>query len=545
MSWSFTSIANPVECVYTQTVGFAPDVALLRANPQVANIPATGTLTLSWGVGSVTLPNCIVDLASLRYTEDGQYVTLKVLDRRELWKRVAPVSGEYNTPRAGVVTRQKNLRELGTILLTALGESSANVSALPTDIYPPVSWRCDDVVEVAESLLADYGYSVALGFGSEAVTVVKLGTGATLSTTDMFVGSSTLDPKLAPRYVRNCFGDSVAQVRLKLEAIGLDLDGSWQLIDDLSYAPGGTWGKTPPVSLSGAVDALTDEQKMEAQGYVRRAYRVKGFADETWSIPDGSGTVAGLEYILPLDNRLLTPEDIRPDEGYSPFKVYGKYFREADEKQADDLPETTDVDAVVRGRRYHLDGENGILFFNEPIFWVDDEYKPAELWLETTIRIRNSTNNAWRHYEYDVEVNASGVGYVTVRHELRAETVVEYDSTHAVTGFTTNETQLETLGDAAAIAAAGAYATSASQVVVYNQPKLALRCDGAIVQVQHIMTAGEHGHAVNRTTASRNTEFDRGLPSRAQRVAHLRAMQSAALLYRSGIESTRRRNSDD
>ena len=111
--------------------------------------------------------------------------------------------------------------------------------------------------------------------------------------------------------------------------------------------------------------------------------------------------------------------------------------------------------------------------------------------------------------------------------------------------WSTNQTSLNALGDAAAVAAAGMFATSASRYVVYNQPKLDLRCDGAIQQIKHVMTCGEHGHAVNRTTASQNFEFDKKIPSRAQRVAHLRAMKSAVHIQKSKVYEARKRDNND
>ena len=550
MPWSFSTITSPVELTYTQTVGWSPDVALLRFNPQVASIAKTGTITLTWDGTTITLPNCVVDLGTLRLTDDGRYMLLKVFDRRKLWEYAPGISGEYNVIRTNeyVTAKQKNLRQLATILLNALGETSADVSVLPTDIYPPVSWECEDVVEAAEVLLSEHGFSVALGYGTEAVTIVRLGSGATLSTTDRFVGSDTYDVNLVPRYVRNCFAPSVAQVRLKLEAIGLDTDGTWQPIDDLSFAPVGGWGKVPPHTLNGAVAALTDPQKLAAQAYVFRAYRAKGFADDTWDIPDGSGTLNDLTDILPISNRLLQTEDVRPDMSYSPAVVYGKYLRESDELANPVIPgsETTVVADQVSGRGLEFYGDVGMIVFHRPIYYIDtDEFKPADLWLEAVIRIRDTTNFAWRHYEYDVEVDATGYGYHTVKHDLRAETIVEYNTSHVVTGFTTNETSIEAVGDAMAAAVAGMYTATAGQFVAYNKPKLNLRCDGAILQVQHILTCGEHGHAVNRTQASSNFEFDKGLPKRAQRVAHLRALQAGVELRHMSTATRRRQDLDD
>ena len=122
------------------------------------------------------------------------------------------------------------------------------MSVLPTNVYPPVSWLCDDVVKVAQELFESHGFSVTLGYGSEVVKVVRLGTGATLSTTGRFIGSETLDPKLRPQYVMNCFQPSVWQLRLKLEAVGQE-NGVWVPIDSLSYKPAGGWEVTPPYSL--------------------------------------------------------------------------------------------------------------------------------------------------------------------------------------------------------------------------------------------------------------------------------------------------------
>lgn len=550
MTWSMPNISYPVELIYTQTLGFQPDVAMLRCNPQVPDLPAVGTITMTWEATTITLPNCVVDLGSLKYTPDGKFVQLKVLDRREYWRLAAPISGEYNLIRAGqfVSGKQRTLRQLGTLLMTALGEAGADVSALPTTVYPPVSWECESVIEAAQTLFEEYGFSVALGFGSEQVTVVRLGTGAALSSTGQFISSDTIDAKTVPRYVRNCFANSVAQVRLKLEAIGLDTDGTWKDIDSLSYKPAAGWEAIPPYSLPDAVDGLTAEQQIEAVGYVRRAYRVMGFADETWNPPDGSAALSGLTDILPLQNRLLETEAIRIDESRTPFKVYGQYHKLEDETGQPPIPGGADtaIGDRVTGRAAHFDGENGIIIFNKPIWrMVSSEYKAADLWLECTIGARNQTNYAWNHYEYDVEVAPTGTGYHTIKHEQSAESIFSYDSSHVATSVTTNQTSLNALGDAWAVVVAASYATTAGQFKVYHEPVLTLRCDGAILQIKHTLTAGNLGAAVNRTEASRHFEFDRGVPSRAQRIAHLRATSSKVGILRQAKKISKKEYADD
>ena len=92
---------------------------------------------------------------------------------------------------------------------------------------------------------------------------------------------------------------------------------------------------------------------------------------------------------------------------------------------------------------------------------------------------------------------------------------------------------------------AASYATTASQFKVYHEPKLALRCDGAILQIKHTLTAGNLGAAVNRTEASRHFEFDRGVPSRAQRIAHLRATSSKVGIVKQAKKFARKEYADD
>lgn len=548
MPWTFTSISYPVQCIYTQHIGFDPDAAQLRCNPQVGSLPAVGTLSLTWGATTITLPNCVVDSASIRLSDDGRFIMLNANDRRARWKNAPPISGAYNQIRVGelVAARQKTLRELGEILLDQLGETSAVVTALPTDVYPPVSWECEDTVSAARELLESYGYTVTLGFDAEAVTVVQIGTGAALSTTGRYVGSDTITAKLVPRYVRNCFARSVAQCRMHLEPVGQELDGTWVHIDDLSYAPVGGWGKVDPVAAAEAKDDTTEDEYKLTTGYVYRAYRVMGFADDTWDVPDGSGTISGLEDILPIQNRVLDKEDLRFSQSYQPYRVYGKYFIEPDEVGQPLLPVTTVTGDQVINREHYFDGENALLVFAEPIFYISgDNYVPADLWLEAIVNVRNQTTFAWNQYEYTVEVAPSGVGYHTVRHDQRSETIVAYDASHVVTGTVDNQAALDAIGDSWAAAVIATYTATASQFIAYYDPRLTLRCDGAIQQIQHILTCGELEHAVNRTQASRFFEFDRGVPSRAQFNAHAIALAGAERYRRQQIRNRFQEDADD
>ncbi len=543
MPWSFPGITNPVECVYTQHTGFAPDTASLLCNPQPTNIPTLGTLTLQWGATTITLPQCTIDVGSVRYSTQGRHLQLSLKDRREFWRRVAPISGSYNTIRAGeyVARWKKNLRQLGRMLMDALGETTAIVDALPNTVYPQVDWQCESVVDAAEALFHRYGFSVTLGFGTEPVRVVRLGEAEpVIDTTNMFSASETLDPKIIPRYIRVCFGPTLRQLRLKLEAVGQEIGGDWKLIDDLSYTPISGWEATAPYSLpevDQAEDTETTESELaEATGYVRRAYRVKGFADGTWDRPltDPAVTVEGLPDILPLQNRVLDTEDVRPDSSYQPFRIYGRHFKIEQEEAAPAEPVATTTTQTTRVHQRHVwfDGENGIVIFEKPMFWVDrtvvpgGEWKPADLWLECVTTIRDQTTNAFDHYHVDIEIDPTGTGYHTVDStENRLEEIYEYSpGGHVESGVQTNKAVLDALATSIAMAAAASFQTAVGRYIAYSIPKLAVRCTGAVLQVQHILTCGEHEHAVNRTIISTHHEFDRGIPTRMQRIAHASAL---------------------
>ena len=539
MPWSFPGIVNPVECVYTQHTGFAPDTASLLCNPQPTNIPTLGTLTLSWASSTISLPQCTIEVGSVRLTTQGRHLQLRLKDRREFWKKAAPISGEYNVARVGVMrpSQIKTLRQLGRILLDALGEFSADVSALSNVIKPAVSWQCESVVEAAQTLFDMYGYSVTLGFGSEPVKVVALGeTPPVLDMTNVFSYSDSLDPKICPRYVRTCFEPTLRQLRFKLEAVGREIDGSWVLLDDLSYTPVSGWGATAPFSLPEVDQAeatdLSEAELAESTGYVRRAYRVKGYANGSWTM-EGVPSVVELSDVLPLQNRVLDTEDVRPDSSYQPYRIYGKHFKIEEEETAPAEPAgtTTDIGDRVFQRHVWFDGENGIVIFEKPMFYVDKsassvgEWKPADLWLECVATLRDMTDHSLEHFHYDSEINPQGIGYHTHRDDNRLAVIHTYDSSHAQTGTVSNQSSLQGLAGDQASVIAQTYQTTNGKYIAYSIPKLAARCTGAVLQVQHIFTCGDNKHAVNRTTLSTYYEFDLGVPSRVQRTAHASAMK--------------------
>lgn len=529
---AYPGILYPKGGVYTQTLGTRPDAVSIRCVPQATAIPSSGTVTMSWGGSSLTLPNCQLDSARIvTDAEDGFLLSIVLRDRRERWKFAPPISGVYNIWRAGtqVVSKKLSLRALAALLFTQMGEGSAVVTALSSSIYPEVRWNCEPPAVALERLLYEWGFSVALGFGSEAPTVVQLGVGTTLSTAWSMMVSSSVDPKTKPQYVRTCFNDSLAQVRFLMEAVALETDNTWVPINSVSYKPAGGWEaedphRLPTVEVSGSADDYN-----RAIATVFRAFRIYNFAageTGTLNLPDGSGTLASIAQTLPLYNRLLDDESIRSDGSEIPFRIYGKRRNPGEVSGQPPVSTNTSIDDEIVGAKVEFDGENGIIIFEEPQYWVNgsSEFKPAVLFLECTCKLTSATTFAKAHYEKDTLLDAAGYGYHPARYpDAELRTVAAYGASQAVSGTTNNQAALDAIAALVAASVSSQYTTDTMQMVVYNQPILSLRCDGAITQIQHVISDGT-SHAGAYTVASRNSEFDKFIRTRDERTALINSL---------------------
>lgn len=525
---TYSGVVAPKGATYTQTLGVHPDKIIIRCVPQTTAVSTRGSITLAYDGGSLVIRDCFFDNAQVvADVQHGFLLSLAFDDRRAAWAKADTISGVYNIWRAGeqITSKKKSLRELATILLEHMGETSPNVTALSNSIYPEVRWADESPVEALQELLYEWGFSVSLGFGTEAVKVVQLGTGASLSTTAAMMASSTIDPKIRPTHVRVRFAPSLMQARFLLEAVALETDNTWVPIADVSYEPSVTWASEHPERLPNLSQTASADVLARAQATVYRAFRIKAFADGTLNIPDGSGTLTSIEQCLPLQNRLLDNETIRDDGSAIPFRVYGKRFIPAAKNGEPAEDSTSTIDDQITNENVVFDGENGIIIFERPQWYENAEaYFPAELYLECSFSIVDLTNNYPYRYKKDVSVDPSGTGYHVVRnYDVEGRTVVAYGSSQAVSGSTNNQTDLDALAALMAASVSSQYSTTGMQVVAYNQPVFSLRCDGAIHQVQHVISDGTD-YAGSFSTASRNAEFDRFIHTRDERAAARRSL---------------------
>jgi hypothetical protein len=244
-------------------------------------------------------------------------------------------------------------------------------------------------------------------------------------------------------------------------------------------------------------------------------------------------------------NRLLDDESIRDDGSYTPYRIYGKRFVPANYggQPAKDI--TTTIDDEIVGETVQFDGETGIIIFEEPQLWVDGaDYKPAELYLEASFNIIDLTYNSPYHYEKDTVLDAAGYGYRGVAYpELEGRVVAVYGASQTVSSTSNNQATLDAIAAIITTSVASQYSTIGSQVVVYNIPIFSLRCDGAIHQVQFVISDGTQ-HAGSYSMASRNQEFDRFIMTRDERTASNRS-NLGILMDRSKMLLDRRKERTD
>lgn len=505
---TYTGIQIAKGAEYTQTRGIRPDSLAFDVIPQTTAIPSIGNIVLGYGADSLVIPHCLADKSQITLNENGFTGTIVFQDRRWRWSRYPAVSYHWNERDVTgtiVTATQKSLRAMVLQLCTDIDEATAIVTALPADFYPELDVLCERPDLVLDKLLQMHGFDIALGFGSEPITIVEVGVGLALPTAQLMAASTGVDPPTNPQYVRICYGPSVAQARFKLIALGRDTDGTLKELDSLSYAPSAGWDQEPPHFPNVYAQHGQDDWIL-AMTSVYRYYAVNKFAPDTLELPDGSATLASIAPVLPLLPTLLTTEVYLSRPQYERPKVYGIYFKDKHPNKGN-----TAIDEEVE-EPFQFDRYRGMVIFSEAMFrqgGVDDPILPADLYLEAAFRLRSATNFQFVAYHKDVQVDPFGAGYHNVRLEdAFAQTIAQYDNTHTVTGTTTNETELDTLAAAAVAAAEGEYLYKSRSIGYYNRPMFNIRLDGLISQVKHVISDGTTDIG-NYTVAAHSMEFDR------------------------------------
>lgn len=525
---AYPGIGQIVRANYTLAHGITPGVCEIECAPQAEPIGSSGTLVFACDGTTLVFPNCRTDLATARRTVDGLVWSVAILDRRWRWAFGA-ISGEYNRRDASdrtipeqnwpIVGVERTPQQLARLLLQAMGESGYDVSRLPNATRPWVSWDAATPAQELAQLADDLGCRVVLHLDGH-VSLEPLGQGELLPVLPTLVeGSLTVDPPEPPDSFLVIGGPTRVQTRLELEAVGLDLDGSIQPIDNLSFTPEDGWSTQTELFS----DVTVSSELAHCLRTVFRWYRVRLDGERTLQIPD-VGRVTELSQILPLDDRLVETYEERGERRARRARITGDFWlgnlgspeNSIETSESDSESDEAQSSTPVYPGSWRLLAEQGIVEFGHPVRrWDIDakEFVPAKLKLECAFGVRLTETGAPHRLEFEWPTGSQqGTGPEVLRRERELvlqtyetfndqEQSTGWQSARAGSGGTTllEEAQREVR------AALQVYQVSAAGDATYAG-FLPLDPDGAIVQVA--WTVGPKPF----TRACRNSETHPSIP---------------------------------
>lgn len=562
----------------TLVQGIRPSIAQLEIIPQPASVPIDGTLTFYYGDTTFSFYNCRVDKASFVYSEQGLLWRFSIMDRRWKWAFAGPgqgglgASGHWNVryPNIGVFGSidQSTVftpQQMANDLFRSLGEQTWDASQLPNDSRPEQLWDFDNPAQVLADLVEGLGCRIVLGV-DDVPRVVRQGVGADLPPGSVLRVSAVVDPPELPDSLVVAGGKSLYQVALPLEAVGLDVDGTIQPINSLSYMPKGGWNPVdrtffrdvagwetagPQVNpnLQTAASLGWVNRKMLAQQTVWRWYRVTG------RDADGSGQMAkipgcvqlpgqriqALYQILPLnDHQVQGWYDPANANAFHPFPayVYGTYnlwgfpgFLAGMIDPSFPAGTNNSLPGSFCVADFTVDREFGIVKFSQQMFLqnADGSTGPATLTLLTSVSPTTYTSESAIHYARQrvLPGDQHNTGpRVLKREEIVFLSVPTYDGSGNVTAIVDNQAECDREADYILDAIQQEYQT----VVAADQTYAGLivcQPDGAIAQVT--WTVGPQGAT---TRVSRNTEWHPVVPSYRERRLLQQMAQAPAVVQR-------------
>lgn len=504
---TYPGVVQAVKCRYTRSTGTQPGHAILEYLPQGGNIAASGTLEFSYGGDTVTLLNCRVDVATLLGDSEAGYTSVvKIWDRRWAWYAGGEISGAYNlrSQYSGNLETdtEKNPRELAALLLDAMGETGYDVSALPTVDRPTVEWDYSHPATELERLCEQFGVLICLKIDTDVVVLETPGVGAVLSTTDSYSLAYAVDVEETPDSVRVVGFPVRFQSKLKLRAVGKELDGQILPINDLSYKPAAGWG----IADNNFLVVTNETARRYARESVFKWYQVYAQADLTQNVP-GYGDVVLIENILPLDGtKLNTYHDDpisgleRADEAF----IEGEWFDTQTDTQGLVAPFS-----LFNGD-FVLDREVGLVkIFGEQLYRDGLIRREADLYLTAAYYILDPVfRTRVRYVNLRNLGGTNGTGpFVVKRDDIKLQYTALYTGA-TPTGTTSNLTEVDAQAEAQLDATVAGYVNDEAYDAKYNGLKL-IEIDGLIRQVTFKMDSrdtSERGGC--ETCVSLNTESD-------------------------------------
>lgn len=506
----FTGLQDIISADFALGHGISPSVCTITTVPRPVYSAEVGTLTLAFGGTSLRFPECAVDFGSLTI-DNGQRWTLRILDRRWKWQ-FGEIDGRYNVRgRDGEIIKdtEKKPRELAKLLLDAMGEKGADTSRLPNEARPEVEWQGANPAQELAALCDSLGCRIVYGL-NDRVSLWPAGVGKELPGGGTAMNASFgITAKVKPDSIQVVGGPVVVQSKLKLEAVGLDTDGSIKLIDKLSYKPAAGWASEDYSVFSGVTatyveDGVKKYARALALQTVWKWYRIKeqaqGGVGPSAVIP---GRYQTIDQLLPIFDVLNeTAPDLDGIPRPRPCYVDGIYWPGM-------LPPKNTTAGTFVPVSFSVKGDAGVVEFSEAMVKVNAPsianitYDPAELYLTTTYQVRpdaNGSHQRWR-YKIPIEGVTRKTGPRVLHHpDIILRPIVRY-SAKKVTKVDSNKADIDAEMRHYCEAAAKEYQTPQTTDVQYAGLAV-IDLDGAVVQWS--FRCG--GNAPCVTRVSRNAE---------------------------------------
>lgn len=430
-----------------------------------------GTFALEYNDERLEFTGCRVDRARFSMNRSGQLIELTILDRRWKWGMAytegpdtfGRISGEYNVrnedgtikrkvggdPAKAIEVSERTPQQLAELLLMAAGETVApgSLAALPADVRPYVSWDSANPMQELERLCEALGCRVVLNPLDNLVHIHKVNQGRLLPVNWLVSYGGGASFNDSPDQVDVLTAPILWQYDLLLRAVGLDIDGLWKPIDELSYKPEGGWVDLDLFSNGGEFDDLV--KRNLALRTVYRAYEVLPFNANTGTAPielrlpgaNASINVNSREQIILTSNQVAT-EIFDGIKHPRPNMVYGIWYM-GDDAQAENsvehieyLPDeslTADPEVDEKARMivqtsFSLDAERGLVMFSEPVYAESEstgDFEAATLRLRTGFYVRNEeTAGMVRFRRFRKITNAANPYSLDLRHDEIKPTVL-------------------------------------------------------------------------------------------------------------------------
>lgn len=514
---TFAGSESLLSANFTLTPGISPSVATLHIAPRPGRVPEQGPLLLTYGGTRIVFPDCRLMALSDQIDSQGRETWgLSVADRRWRWKYAGRISGRYNA-RGGTrgLKSEKSPRELARLCLVAMGEQRFNLSRLPNKARPEVDWDYALPAEALAQLCESLGCRVVLRLDN-SVSLEPVGLGDRLPLgTEVLAASQAAEAATWPSGLVLVCGRTRWQHDFRLEAVGLEADGTLQPLNKLSYVPSGASSSRDWRNCD--VPYFQNVSRPEARGLARQSvFRYYRIATPV-SLPLLGGRrleVDKLDRLLPLQAELVQAASSPSEHTPRPALVYGVFHGGNEATRSETTSAKPNVEQNPRGLftgDYTLDRERGLVIFAEPVFRFFDAgstaaernlIAPADLWLRISVELRDADTGGWLRHEVERRGDPRAGGSPRyVRRDDLALTLIQNQTSPSAGRVADNRAAIEAEANRYLDALLAEQRLAGAASVTYAGLK-PLEVDGAIAQVT--WTISPTGFATTR--ASRNHE---------------------------------------